>query len=136
VCNLFLIRPRTRELGIVSMVRLDIVLASNVCFTLPSDPPPCILARYMQGYGMPAALFPRGRRGLPLYEYVLVHTRLYSGHLFASSPKMYTVVLDESKSWTTKPLAFGKLYPVQSSYISIYRGSGMLPSDLYLIVEQ
>jgi hypothetical protein len=25
----------------------------------------------MQGYGMPAALFPRGRRGLPLYEYLI-----------------------------------------------------------------
>jgi hypothetical protein len=23
----------------------------------------------MQGYSMPVALFPRGRRGLPLYEY-------------------------------------------------------------------
>jgi hypothetical protein len=49
---------------------------------------------------------------------------------------MYAVVLAESKSWTIKPSAFGKLYPVQLSYISIYRGSGLLPSDLYLIVEQ
>ena len=49
---------------------------------------------------------------------------------------MYAVVLAESKSWTIKPSAFGKLYPVQLSYISIHRGSGMMPSGLYLIVEQ
>jgi hypothetical protein len=67
---------------------------------------------------------------------VYVHTRLCSRHLFASSPKIYNVVLAESKSRTIKPLAFTKLYPVQLSYISIYRGFGMLPSGLYLIVEQ
>jgi hypothetical protein len=50
-----------------------------------SDPSPCILARYMQGYGMPAALFPRGRRGLPLYKYLstfydqIVKTRAATG---------------------------------------------------------
>ena len=43
-------------------------LSSEKC-ALPSDFFPCILARYMQGYGMPAALFPRSRRGLPLYKY-------------------------------------------------------------------
>ena len=48
---------------------------------------------------------------------------------------MFTVLLAESKSWTIRPLAFVELYPVQLSYISIYRGSGLLPSDLYLIVE-
>ena len=66
--------------------------------------------------------------------------RLCSGYLLASSPKMCTVLLAESKSWTIRhlPLVFGKLYPVQLSYIvlSIYGGSGLLPSDLYLIVEQ
>jgi hypothetical protein len=51
---------------------------------------------------------------------------------------MCTVLLAESKSWTIKPVVFGKLYPVQLSYIvlSIYGGYGLLPSDLYLIVEQ
>jgi hypothetical protein len=53
---------------------------------------------------------------------------------------MCTVLLAESKSWTIRhlPLFFGKLYPVQLSYIvlSIYGGSGLLPSDVYLIVEQ
>jgi hypothetical protein len=51
---------------------------------------------------------------------------------------MCTVLLAESKLWTIRPLVFGKLYPVQVSYIvlSRYGGSGLLPSDLYLIVEQ
>jgi hypothetical protein len=52
-----------------------------------------------------------------------LHAIRLAPDLLASSPKMYTVLLAESKSWTIKPLAFGKLYPVQLSYISVYRGS-------------
>ena len=67
---------------------------------------------------------------------VYTYTHGFALDICLRAQKIYTVLLAESRSWTIKPLAFGKLYPVQLSYISIYRGSGLLPSDLYLIVEQ
>ena len=43
--------------------------------------------------------------------------RLCSGYLLASSPKMCTVLLAESKSWTIRPLVFGKLYGVPGTAV-------------------